>query len=153
MKNFLFFFAFFIMAATAFAQKKLVEKSISSQGQISFNGKSCDALVARLVDPKDFQSVNLAGVSPDDMLKTSGAKPTGMDVSLKENADVMDMAMFFTYYKVPVENQEIIKVNGGILRIKENFLASKTMINKVSFGKDESGKSFTNIITVNSKKK
>lgn len=135
-------FLFLAITASVFAQK-------SNQPTIkcAFNGKSCDPLVARLVDPKDFKSVNLAGISAADMSKTNARKPTGMDITLKESAKVMDLKGFFETYKVPLKNQGIIKVNGAILQTKVNFLASSTVIKKVDFGNDKSGNSFTNILT------
>jgi hypothetical protein len=145
---------FLFMVKIAVAQKKpFTQEKSNPISKTSFNGKECDILVVQLVDPKDVMAVNLAGIGPGDMLKSSGVKSMGVDVSLKEDAKVMNMITFFEYYKVPVSNQEIIKVDGKLLKIRENFLASKTMISKVTLGTDQRGQLFTDIITVNSKKK
>jgi hypothetical protein len=154
MKIYLVPLIFLFMAKIAVAQKKpSTQEKSNPVSKTSFNGKECDVLVVQLVDPKDVMSVNLAGIGPEDMLKSSGVKSMDVDVFLKEGAEVMNMTTFFEYYKVPVSNQEIIKVNGKLLKIRENFLASKTMISKVTLGTDQRGQLFTNIVTVNSKKK
>ena len=154
MKFYLVTFALLFAVNIANAQKKPNHQEKSNPiSKASFNGNMCDILVAQLVDPRDFKAVALSGISSADMLKPKTDKSVGVDVSLKENAEVMNVTTFFKYYEVPVENQEIIKVNGSALKTKENFLASKTMIRKVEFGKDQTGKLFTNIITLNNKKK
>ncbi|MDQ0969357.1 hypothetical protein QFZ20_004760 [Flavobacterium sp. W4I14] len=154
MKIYLVPLIFLFMAKIAVAQKEPITQEESNPvSKTSFNGKECYVLVVQLVDPKDVMSVNLTGVGPEDMLKSSGVKSMDVDVSLKEGAEVMNMTTFFEYYKVPVSNQEIIKVNSKLLKVRENFLASKTMISKVTFGTDQRGQLFTNIVTVNSKRK
>lgn len=154
MKFYLATFAFLFVVNIADAQTKLGhQEKPNSIAKASFNRNACDILVGQLVDPKDFKAMALSGISSADMLKPKTDKSVGVDVSLKEDAEVMNVTTFFKYYEVPVENQEIIKVNGSALKTKENFLASKTMIRKVEFGKDQTGKLFTNIITINNKKK
>ncbi|KIA91218.1 hypothetical protein OC25_22360 [Pedobacter kyungheensis] len=154
MKLYLVTFAFLFAVNIANAQKKpsRLEKP-NPISKASFNGNTCDILVAQLVDPKDFKAVGLSGINAADMLKPKIDKSVGIDVSLKEDAEVMNLTTFFKYYEVPVENQGLIKVNSSALKIMENFLASKTMIRKVELGKDETGKLFANIITLNNKKK
>ncbi|MEE1946605.1 hypothetical protein VRU48_15875 [Pedobacter sp. KR3-3] len=149
MKKYILVLVALWVTSVTLAQNK--PQTNSPSPKVSFNGKTCDALIAKLVDPNDYQGVELAGIGAGDMLKAKGKKPTGMNVNLKKDAKVMNMAEFFDSYKVPAANQEVIKVNGVALKIRENFLASKTMIGKVDFGKDAAGKPFTNITTTNNK--
>ena len=154
MKFYLITFALLFAVSIVNAQKRPNQQEKSNPiSKASFNGNACDILVGQLVDPKDFKAIGLAGISSGDILKPKMDKSIGVDVSLREDAEVLNAMAFFKYYEVPVENQEIIKVNGSALKTMENFLASKTMIRKVEFGKDQTGKLFTNIITLNNKKK
>jgi len=149
MKNFFLVLVSFLIVSSSLAQTN----ANNSSAKVSFNGKTCDALIARLVDPNDYLGVELAGISAEDMLKEKGKTPTGMNVNLKKDAKVMNMAEFFDFYKVPEANQKIIKVDGVVLKIRENFLASKMMISKVDFAKDSAGNFFANITTVNKNNK
>ncbi|RQO72726.1 hypothetical protein DBR40_15605 [Pedobacter sp. KBW01] len=154
MKFYLATFALLFAVSIANAQKKPNHQEKPNPiSKASFSGNACDILVGQLVDPKDFKAVGLSGISSADMLKPKIDKSIGVDISLKEDAEVMNATAFFKYYEVPAENQELIKVNGSALKTLENFLASKTMIRKVEFGKDQTGRLFTNIVTLNNKKK
>ncbi len=147
-------YAYFIIAllisATTFAQ---TPTTATPKAKFFVDDKEADILVAKLIDPANHASMSIGGVSAPDMTKkTLTKKPTSLHISTKADAKFMSLGEFFEAYKVPEMNRNIIKVNGELLLIKENFLANKSRISKVEINKDATGSAFINIITAVGKK-
>lgn len=150
MKKYTFLILALLISATTFAQKSTIRQTQAkpaSKTRFFVDEKETDILVAKLIDPKNYASVGLSGVSPSDMTSKKMSKtPTALRMVTKPDAKFMNLGQFFERYKVPPANQQLIKVNGELLTIKEGFLANETRIAKVEINKDAAGNPFINII-------
>ena len=138
------------ISVITFAQKPTTS---TSKARFFVDEKETDILVAKLIDPVNQGSISIGGVSPSDMTKkTLNKKPTSLHITTNPDAKFMTLNEFFEVYKVPEAHRNIIKVNGELLRMKDNFLANKSRIAKVVQSKDAVGNAFINIITAAGKK-
>ncbi|MEJ5994053.1 hypothetical protein WG904_06415 [Pedobacter sp. Du54] len=152
MKKFAYLIIALLISTTAFAQKtsnKQKKQSTSLKTRFFVDEKEADHLVAKLIDPKNYASMGISGISPGDIANNRpiGNKQKTLRMVTKPNAKFMNLDQFFEHYKVPVANQQIIKVNGDLLSIRENFLANENRIGKVELNTDNEGKPYVNIIS------
>ncbi|MES2651407.1 MAG: hypothetical protein V4663_06685 [Bacteroidota bacterium] len=150
MRKYIFLAITLVISATTFAQKPTTS---TPKAKFFVDEKETDILVAKLIDPANQASISIGGVLPSDMTKkTLNNKPTSLHITTNPDAKFMSLNEFFEVYKVPEANRNIIKVNGELLRMKDNFLANKSRIAKVEQNKDATGTAFINIITTVGKK-
>ncbi len=150
MKKHIFLVIAILFSLTTFAQKPSNKQKVTPPFKTKFfvDEKEADILVAKLIDPNNYQSIGIEGISPADMnAKILPNKQRALRMVLKSKAKFMTLSEFFERYKVPVENQQIIKVNGDLLTIRENFLANENRIGKIELNKDGAGLGYVNIIS------
>ncbi|TCC93946.1 hypothetical protein EZ428_04010 [Pedobacter frigiditerrae] len=151
MKNYIYLILALFISSPTFAQKpanKQATTKTTPKTKFFIDEKEADILVAKLIDPDNYASVDVAGISPADM--TQGAmpkKPTSLNMSTKPGAKFITLAQFFERYKVPTAYQQMIKVNGELLTIRDNFLANESRVAKVELSKGALDDAFINIIT------
>lgn len=145
MKKYIYLIFTLLIANQVFAQK-----TISSAPTTKFfvNEIEADILVAKLIDPANYISIGLGGVTQSDVIGDKMKKiPTSLNMTTKADAKFLNLAEFFAIYKVPAANQKVVKVNGSLLKLKEGFLANQSRIAKVIFKNDELGNNYIDIIT------
>jgi len=146
MKNYIYLILALLISSSAFAQKPATIKT-TPKTRFFVDEKEADILVAKLIDPNNYASLNVSGISSSDMTKgTMPKKPTSLNMFTKPGAKFMNLEQFFERYKVPTAYQQIVKVNGDRLTIRDNFLANESRIAKVELSKGSIGDAFINII-------
>lgn len=140
----------YLIFVLLFANQVFAQKTINSASTTKFfvNEIEADMLVTKLIDPSNYISIAIGGVTQSDVSGDKMKKiPTSLNMTTKEDAKFLNLADFFTFYKVPAVNQNIIKVNGSLLKMRAGFLANQSRIAKIELAKDKMGNNYLNIIT------
>ncbi|RYG18533.1 MAG: hypothetical protein EOO07_08750 [Chitinophagaceae bacterium] len=152
MKKYTYLILAVLISASTFAQKpssRQKKDSAPLKTKFFVDDREADHLVAKLIDPKNYASIGISGISPSDIVNNRpiGNQQKTLKMVTKPNAKFMNLNQFFERYNVPVANQQIIKVNGELITIRENFLANENRIGKVELNTNSQGKAYVNIMS------